>query len=619
MRECFIQLQSDYEHIALNQIGTLEPGLSADDVVSACKRIVQSMKSLRQRINMILEEHLYPMLGDIDNISDDDEAELYDLAQQLSSYEAAHDPGLALKIYKALLECARRKKDDSKTIKYLYWCGITLYFFFRKQSEKILEYFEEGASYSDRYYSFDDPETRQYIHRCLGNVSMIYYYDTDQDCGAKKAIDKEESNYSFWNSIMFAGNDLDFPWLNYFLSGLNHRHGYLTHKVHTDPDSETKSALKMILDTSITMNKLYHTNRESFHVFGGSRYDFNLWEAQFLSGLISFDHLCENIHKRRSEFAVDDFSSDAMYVKIQLSAYLMFYAVKMQKLRDRKDAILEAESKEVIKQFSLIPMSVSPVSVSHQLQVFATNLSDIFEPADQLDFVLRMSVYRHIPTYAHSIITGKIAHALTKYLVEKKPELFIGCMDFTRTDEVTDQVDKVCHFAYSSGLCHDIGKISYVCNPYMQARVLTEDEFEIVKQHPDDGVLLMAREADSSLSSGLIDVIRGHHKFYDNSDGYPGDFDISNSKYRVMIDIITVADAIDIATDDIGVTYMRVKSPETVRGEILSGAGKRYSPAVADALNDSTLFAEIKRILDTERRDAYYTAYLHAWAGRNQE
>ena len=155
----------------------------------------------------------------------------------------------------------------------------------------------------------------------------------------------------------------------------------------------------------------------------------------------------------------------------------------------------------------------------------------------------------------------------------------------------------------------------------MQARILTEEEYEITTRHPENGVRLMTREDESALSTGFIDVIRGHHKFYDNSGGYPDDFDISESKHRIMIDIISVADALDAATDDIGGTCRdsALKTPEMIRDEIVAQAGKRYSPIVADALKEDIVFAEVKEILETGRRDAYYTAYCHAWAGRDQE
>jgi hypothetical protein len=49
-----------------------------------------------------------------------------------------------------------------------------------------------------------------------------------------------------------------------------------------------------------------------------------------------------------------------------------------------------------------------------------------------------------------------------------------------------------------------------------------------------------------------------------------------------------------------------------VIGEIQEDAGVRYSPVAAAALEDETVVEEIKRILEVEREEAYYTAYLHA-------
>ena len=129
MRSFFMELQSEYEQITHNQIGRLEPGLSVCEVVSACKKITENIRILRSDIELILKENLYPMLDNITGISDEDEADLFSTVQEISSYEVRLDPGLALMVYQKLLERAREKKDDNKILKYLYWCGITLFFF----------------------------------------------------------------------------------------------------------------------------------------------------------------------------------------------------------------------------------------------------------------------------------------------------------------------------------------------------------------------------------------------------------------------------------------------------------------------------------------------------------
>jgi len=610
------RLLTEYEKITQEQIGRLEPGLSQDEVTAACMKIAETGRQYHRVIDTYLKNYLYPVLEDIDNITNEGEEELYAAAQRLSSYAVRLDPGLALKIYQGLLEWSRRTKNDSKIIRYLYWCGITMFYFFRGQNqssdqdEKILEYFTQGAAYADRYQMFGDPETRRYIHRCIGNAIMMYYTTGN----GSKAAEAEEAGFSFWNGLLFTGKDLDFPWLNYFLSCLNHKHGYMMRTAHTNPDSVTRAELKDILDISITVNKLYKKNRELFSVWGGARYEFILWEAQFLCGQISFDHLYENVYKKKAEFAEDDFSSDALFVRIQLNSYLMFYAAKMAKLSDRKDEIIAKVSKDAIEFFSHIPMTVSPSVLSEQLQFFAKNLSDVFSPSEQMDFILKMTTYRHIPTYAHSITVGKLSLYLAKRMIEDDPGCFIGCMGIESAEEARRRADEIYQIIDTACLCHDIGKISYISNPFMHTRVLTDEEYAIIKRHPSDGAEMLEREGDDAASNPYIEITRGHHRDYDNGGGYPENCDTSLSRFKILIDIVAVANVIDSATDGISRTYTEPKDTETICDEIIEGAGRRYTPYAAEVLKSKQARADIAHILDTDRKAAYYTAYLHAWA-----
>ena len=47
----------------------------------------------------------------------------------------------------------------------------------------------------------------------------------------------------------------------------------------------------------------------------------------------------------------------------------------------------------------------------------------------------------------------------------------------------------------------------------------------------------------------------GHHKDYDGKNGYPVYFDKTKSKYKIIIDLIRIADAIDAGTDCYGRNY----------------------------------------------------------------
>jgi len=609
MSDFFEKLQTEYEHIARTRIGRLEPGLSGDEVISMCRQIVDDVRAHRVITSDLIETQLYPLLENIMDISDEEEAKLFDTVQKISGYETRLDTGLGFKIYQSLLERARGNKDVDKTIKYLYWCGITLYYLNRRNNKKILGYFKEGSSYSKQYRRLTNEESRKYINRCLANYHMMLFNISEP----LKANELEDEILSFWNALIFSGINTDFPWLAYFLTCLTHKHAFLTKAVHTDPDSETKENMQRVLDSAITINKLFQRNRDLISVHGVSRYEFMLWEAQFLSGLISFDQLRKNIYDLQATFAVDDYSTDAIYVKINLFTFLTFFAANMRDLRGIKKDVLAESLDKVINYISSIPKAANTIEVTRQLRTLALDMGEILDPMEQLDFVLKLTSFRNITTYAHSIMVSKIAVCLTKFLIEENPEILVGCMDLATVSDVKKRAGELCEFAEACGLCHDIGKFIYADNPFMFARILTEDEFELVKRHPEEGSVIFS-ERGNALYSGYTDVMLGHHKHYNNLGGYPESFDIFKSRHRTMIDIIKVADTIDAATDDVGKAYATAKSLEEVCGDVIKGSGSEYSPVLSGLLKKDSVISTLKYILDNERKDAYYTAYTYAWS-----
>jgi response regulator RpfG family c-di-GMP phosphodiesterase len=611
MRDFFADLQNIYEQIQRHQNGRLVPSLTADDVILRYRENNGVFHSYRENIERIVNEHLKPMLDNIAGISDDEEAGLFAMVQKISSYETRLDPSMALLIYQGLLDRAQERGDTDNIIKYLYWCGVTLFFFQRERGEEILDYYERGAAYKDRYFELENEETRKYIHRCLNNHIMTLYAPIRD---IEKAMQTEIEYCNFWNRIIFSGKDADFPWLSYFISLFSYRYGHLTRIVHTDPDSETRENLNKILEVAITINKLYHKNSKIYSVFGGTRYDNILWEAQFLNGLISFNQYYENIKKRQDTVAADDYSMEAIYIMLQLPNYVMFYASKMKKLKSVKHKILADSSKRLIEYALSIPMSVNPKDVSTQLRTFASNLSDIMDPMEQLNLTLRLTTFRHIPTYAHSIMVGKLAVCITSELIAKNPASFIGCMDFVTESHVKAQASMLCGFAEMSGLCHDIGKVSYASNPFMMARVITEAEKKIVTSHPKEGYDILKRKDEVQVYNVYMDVILGHHKHYDNVGGYPHDFDLHNCRNRMLIEVIKAADSLDAATDNVGKAYAPAKCLDDVIAEIRTLAGKKYAPEIAALFDDADFTAKIRDILETERKKAYYAAYKHAWS-----
>ena len=98
------------------------------------------------------------------------------------------------------------------------------------------------------------------------------------------------------------------------------------------------------------------------------------------------------------------------------------------------------------------------------------------------------------------------------------------------------------------------------------------------------------------------DVAMGHHKWYNGKGGYPKSFDNTKSPWRPMIDLITICDCIDAATDYLDRNYRVPKTLQQVLSEFEEDAGTRYNPdMIKFLLEDKTLFNRLNSIIINER------------------
>lgn len=91
---------------------------------------------------------------------------------------------------------------------------------------------------------------------------------------------------------------------------------------------------------------------------------------------------------------------------------------------------------------------------------------------------------------------------------------------------------------------HDCGKIGVGESILNKREALTEEEFEIVKNHPSWGAEI-ARQAE--LSETIVNIILYHHERYDGQ-GYP--FHMVGDEIPLEARIVTVADVFDAITTD---------------------------------------------------------------------
>ena len=137
-------------------------------------------------------------------------------------------------------------------------------------------------------------------------------------------------------------------------------------------------------------------------------------------------------------------------------------------------------------------------------------------------------------------------------------------------------------------------------------RNLFDEEFDWIRAHPQIGARMLSKFRQTKR---YAPVALGHHKWYDGSLGYPNIQKPEASPLGILVEIVTCADCIDAATDDVGRSYKRGKMLEDVAKEIKNGVGSQYAPFLLPLLQHETVFEELQHILSVGRGENYLHTY----------
>ncbi|MDT7687454.1 MAG: hypothetical protein QOE46_213 [Acidobacteriota bacterium] len=130
-----------------------------------------------------------------------------------------------------------------------------------------------------------------------------------------------------------------------------------------------------------------------------------------------------------------------------------------------------------------------------------------------------------------------------------------------------------------SALLHDVGKIAIEDNILKKPAALTDEEYEIMKQHPQKGYKIMSQ------IPAMRDFLPGmymHHEMMDGR-GYPQG--LKGDEIPMQARIVSVADTFDAMTTDR--PYQKGMSLEDAIARIKTFVGTRYDSEVVQALVDA--------------------------------
>jgi putative nucleotidyltransferase with HDIG domain len=139
--------------------------------------------------------------------------------------------------------------------------------------------------------------------------------------------------------------------------------------------------------------------------------------------------------------------------------------------------------------------------------------------------------------------------------------------------------DRECELIRTAGSLHDVGKIGVRDDILNKPGPLSEDEWEIMRRHPDIGADMIAQH---SALEEVAPIVRHHHERWDGS-GYPAGLkgDIIPFGARIL----AVADSFDTIT---GARLYRPSLMTPIEGveDISRRANHWYDPNVVDALRE---------------------------------
>ena len=131
---------------------------------------------------------------------------------------------------------------------------------------------------------------------------------------------------------------------------------------------------------------------------------------------------------------------------------------------------------------------------------------------------------------------------------------------------------------------HDIGKIGIPDHIVLKPGKLNEEEWLIMKKHPEIGYRIALSSADLAITARPI---LHHHERWDGN-GYP--YGLANTEIPITSRIISIVDSFDAMVSDR--PYRKALSREIVLDELYKNSGSQFDPELTDTFMNQLLLKD---------------------------
>ncbi len=247
-----------------------------------------------------------------------------------------------------------------------------------------------------------------------------------------------------------------------------------------------------------------------------------------------------------------------------------FAVILPQATEKEAEKVLKSINKKINKyneQEKVIPISISSgISSSKE----GIDLVEVFKRADDLMYRNKLSkgnsaksqiIASLMATLAErDYITEGHAGRLSEICISVGQKMGLSSQEINNLDLLA----KV----------HDLGKVGIPDNILFKPSALTDEEWEIMRTHPEKGFRIAISSPDLA---GIADLILKHHERWDGK-GYP--VGIPGKEIPLECRILAVADTYDAITNDR--PYSLARTREEAVEEILRCSGTQFDPEIVE-------------------------------------
>lgn len=582
----------------------ITPEMDAQTVLGMIQHNATESFRLMKENNQLLNELVYSRKAE--ELTEAEVDELEEFAGALFAYANSEDVGVAYKIHCILLDVARMRNDKPFIIRELYNCGVSLHYLNIRDEgyqlnafgDRVRGYFEEAIRYMPEYEEFD-PKTRGYLIRCLGNSKMALSRNTAEEVRVYMSV--FDRAMSIMTDPYYQKLDPEILWKSFIYTMNIDQLSLLPYlRYHNDPEIAER-----VYQAAEYVEKEMEANKGEEERLQNWRVSYFYWVAQYHVGQCTLLEAMEAMLDHVQKIASEDYSSGGVNNNLGFPAHMYQYIPLLSKeeksvLKDR----LQASRNRCMEYLAKMPSLRYPRVVG----VALWNLAETqpFLDDSSCEEILQYLLAAHKPTYIHSLMVAHLTRLFVLELLKKHPEPLLGLMGYQTVEELKAHTAEIAEMAYECGLYHDVGKNSVITYVSTNARRLLDEEFTCIQLHPVFGYRLLCEvgHPDDFAQAALY-----HHRFYDETGGYPKDYGRCRPEMKAIVDVLNVTDSLDAATDNVGRCYTIAKPVEKLVEELRAQKGTRYAPYVVELFDDPEFAAHIREKLGELREQVYLKVY----------